>query len=913
MMNVYKLPSLFSSALHILFIVLFCGFVAGCGGGQPLAQLTSITIATTQPAIPVNGVATFTVTALDQNGHPITNVGYTFLSSAPTVATANPENLPDSGAVTGILPGTTQVTATTLGVTSNAVTIAVTPGFLPTGNLGAARGDATATVLNNGKVLIAGGSANGTALADAELYDPATGTFTATGSLIHARNLHFAALLSNGNALIAGGFDGTNYLSSAEIYNPTTGTFAATGNMITARRLPATGVLPNGKVLIAGGDGPNGALAAAELYNPVDGTFTSTGSLTTARRLTTATVTQAGVVIAGGFGTNANLSSIEIYLADHGRFLSIGNLQVARNYHTATLLSNGNVLIAGGEAPDNTNTSMALASAEIFNPLNFTSTLLTGNLNTARLGATATLQSNGTVLIAGGDTTNSAGRVPVGSAEIFDPVAGTFSTTGPLETARAGQTATLLPNGNTLIAGGADATGATLSAEIYEPGSFNNPSLTKLEIFPLPVTFPLQSLVSPSAHARLAAGGDNGSLTTGPVAWSSSDTTMVQIGNDATNPGVAAPVTSPATMQTVSITGTIGSLSATTTLAVRPTGFLAVGGMSTARQIHTATALLNGLVLVVEGDGAALGTPAPAELFFPDIDAFQPTGTPLTRRVDHTATLLQSGLVLITGGDVVNSSNQLEPLASAELFDPNTRLFTATGGMNQARYSHTATLLNNGLVLISGGMTSDSNFLSSAELYNPVTGQFTAATNLNIARGQHTATRLSDGTVLIAGGQGAGGIFVAPAEIYDPATGAFTETGNVTTPRVAHSASLLPNGSVLLAGGVNSSTFGTTSAEIFNPVNRTFAATGSLALGRDRHTATLLGTGLVLIAGGISAPSGATTATAELYNPATGTFSAAPAMNAARESHAATLLDDGTVLLTGGANGQTVIASAEIY
>lgn len=153
----HKLPSLFSSALHVLSVVLFCGFVTGCGGGQPLAQLTSITIATTEPSIPVNGVATFTVTALDQHGSPITDIGYTFLSSAPTVATANPTTVSDSGAVTGILPGTTQVTATTLGVTSNAVTITVTPGFLPTGNLGAARGDATATVLNNGKVLIAGG------------------------------------------------------------------------------------------------------------------------------------------------------------------------------------------------------------------------------------------------------------------------------------------------------------------------------------------------------------------------------------------------------------------------------------------------------------------------------------------------------------------------------------------------------------------------------------------------------------------------------------------------------------------------------------------------------------------------------------------------------------------------------------
>jgi galactose oxidase-like protein/Kelch motif protein len=896
---------------QIALILACCAGLAACGGSST-PVVTAIAIATAQPSIPVSGVASFTATATDKNGRTIPGVTFSFVSSVPTVAGVTAPSTAGAS-VNGLLPGTTQISASSGGVTSNVVTVTVTPGFLSTGSLAAARSNATATVLNNGKVLIAGGTANNTSLSEAELFDPSTNTFTATGSLVHARNSHFAVLLANGNVLVGGGFDGANFLSSAEIYNPSTGTFTATGNLVTARRLAAVGVLENGKVLIAGGEGANGFLAAAELYNPVDGTFTSTGSLGTARSLTTATVAPSGVVIAGGLGASADLSSVEIYLPQYGRFILAGGLQVPRSYHTATLLSDGNILIAGGVTPDDTNTSVALASAEIFNPFTFTSTLLGANLNTARLGATATLQSNGTVLIAGGDTTNSTGRVAVNSAEIFDPVASQFSATGPLETARAGQTATLLPNGNTLIVGGADASGSTMSAEIYEPGSFNNPSLTKLGVFPLPVTFPLIPSISPNAHTRFAAGADAGSLATGPVAWSSSDATMVQIGNDATNPGIAAPVTSPTTTQTVTISGAIGNLSATSTLTVRPAGFLSVGSMSTAREFHTATALLNGFVLVVEGDGGALGTPAPAELYFPVIDAFRPTGTPVTRRLNHTATLLQNGQVLITGGVLVSNSNQLIPLASAELYDPNTGLFTATGSMAQARYDHAAMLLNNGMVLISGGMTSDSDFLSSAELYNPATGAFTTANSLNVARGQHTATRLADGTVLIAGGQGAGGAFVGPGEIYDPATGEFTKTGNVITPRTAHTATLLSNGSVLLAGGVEFTKFGSTSAEIFNPVSRTFAATGSLITGRDYHAATLLGTGMVLITGGIIGQTATITASAELFNPASGTFSATAPMNSARAQHTAALLDDGTVLITGGVNGQTVIASAEIY
>jgi large repetitive protein len=909
----FKPTSLVLATLQIAATLVCCGLLAACGGGSSPAVVTAITIATAQTSVPVSGVASFTATATDQHGQPLTGIAFTFASTAINVAAVTSSGA--IGSVTGMLPGTALITASSGGVISNGVTLTVTPGFLPTGSLAMPRGNATATVLNNGKVLIVGGSANNTSLTDAELYDPATGAFTATGSLIHARNLHFAVLLSNGTVLVGGGFDGTTYLSSAEIYNPTTGTFAATGNLVTARRLPAVAVLQSGKVFIAGGDGPNGALAAAELYNPVDGTFTPTGSLNTARRLTAATVLGTGdVLITGGFGTNSNLSSVETYIVAKGQFFLTGNLQVARNYHTATLLSNGNILIAGGEAPDNSNTSMALANAELFNPFALSPVPAIGNLNTARLGATATLQTNGTVLIAGGDTTNSTGRVPTSSAEIFDPVAGTFSTTGPLDVARGGQTATLLPNGNTLMVGGFNTSGTSQSAEIFEPGSFDPPGgITQILVRGVSVPSGVQATVAPNAHIHFAAVGAVGNVIQqlGPVSWSSSDDTTAQIGNDATNPGMAAPVASPAAAQTVTITGTVGTFSATASLVVRSAGFVSVGNMATDRALHTATELLDGTVLVVE-DANGAGAPAPAEKYIPIIGAFEATGAPLVKRLGHTATLLQNGTVLVSGGFAVNSPSVL-PLASAELYSPFTGQFTATGSMNQARYDHTATLLNNGMVLISGGMTSDSNFLSSAELYDPATGAFTAANGLNIARGNHTATRLSDGTVLIAGGQGTGGVFIAPGEIYNPVTGEFTETGSVNTPRIAHTATLLPNGAVLLAGGEEASKFGSTSAEIFSPASATFATTGNLVTGRESHTATLLETGLVLITGGFAATSGTITASAELFNPATGTFSATPSMNSVRAEHTATLLDDGSVLLTGGVNGVTDLSSAELY
>jgi Galactose oxidase, central domain len=600
---------------------------------------------------------------------------------------------------------------------------------------------------------------------------------------------------------------------------------------------------------------------------------------------------------------------VELYYPAAGRFLEFGNLQVARDYHTATTLPNGTVLIAGGEAPDGNGGYTALASAELFNPLSLTS-VLTGNLNAARLGAVSTLLGNGTVLISGGESTGDSGRVPLASAEIFDPAAGTFTTTGPLEVARASQTATLLPNGSTLIVGGfssSSAAGSNNSAEIYEPATLTPAGVSQMLVHAL--TYPLGSplAISPSSFLNFLAVQDlGGKIAFGPVNWSSSDATVVPITNDSTNPGVAVALSSPTAAQNITITATIGSLSATGTLTLNPPAFVPAGNMTETRYLHTSTRLLSGDVLLVNGDSSG-GAARPAEIYSAALGSFQATGTPSIQRTFFTATLLPNGKVLIAGGTPANVTG----LASAELYDPDTSSFAPTGSMSQGRYSHTATLLQNGKVLIAGGQTSDSDFLSSAEIYDPASGTFSPASSLNIARGEASATRLADGRVLIAGGQTTGGSFVAAAEIFDPAAGTFTKTGNLGTPRVAHAATLLSNGSVLIAGGDADQTYASTSAEIFSPVNGTFAPTGDLIVGRSYFSDTLLINGKVLIAGGI-ALNGATSE-AELYDPSTGTFAATTSLTSLRTQHAATRLENGAVLITGGTNSKTAVSSAEIY
>ena len=277
------------------------------------------------------------------------------------------------------------------------------------------------------------------------------------------------------------------------------------------------------------------------------------------------------------------------------------------------------------------------------------------------------------------------------------------------------------------------------------------------------------------------------------------------------------------------------------------------------RALHTATLLEDGRVLVVGGEYGGTHVLAEAEIYDPKKGRFAPAGRMTTPRQAHTATLLADGRVLFTGGFGGGEPGQY--LATAELYDPVTRRFAATGPLGQRRQLHTATLLPDGRVLIAGGFgppegSTNALPLTAAELYDPAAGRFIPTGGLGIARLLHQATRLDRGQVLVTGGAGAGFGALAEAELYDPAAGIFRAVGAMGTRRQSHSATLLPGGQVLVAGGaaqLAAPASAINTAEWYDPRSERFSPAGTLQFPRTRHTGTRLGTGAVVLIGGHSA------------------------------------------------------------
>ena len=513
----------------------------------------------------------------------------------------------------------------------------IAPGGHPS-NMFTRRMEHTATLLNNGLVLVAGGRVAtvdgiiGDATATAEVYNPANGTWANTGSMARARLNHTATLLPNGKVLVVGGFNGSdNQLTAAEVYNPDTGTWSSAGNTRLSReRHTATLLQQNGGgvslVLVAGGRTgiSTASLREAELYNPNTNAWVDTGSMASAREKHTATLLPDGrVLVTGGLagidGTGTTLASAEIYNPGNGQWAGTGSMPGERQRHSATLVISDKaantykVLVLGGCNGAKAATAPcthALDTSAVYDvagggwtagptlpEVTYSArgcTLPCGSNNPpppptgARYDHTATLLPSGLVLMALGrdglDDNNPPANPPantwqpaslaVNSAAIFDPTAGpTGSWTGWVEddlvndgattSARYAHTATLLPSGLVMIAGG------------FNKGGYGNP-------------VPGSDALHPNTNLYDPSEG-------------------------------------------------IFANSAST---------LPVSG----RRDHTATLLPNGKVLVAGGSSSDTNALNSAAVYDPNTDAWTPTGNLNTARFGHSATLMPTGKVLVVGG-----------------------------------------------------------------------------------------------------------------------------------------------------------------------------------------------------------------------------------------------------------------------
>lgn len=331
----------------------------------------------------------------------------------------------------------------------------------------AARTAHTATLLPTHEVLVAGGATGDPVrLSSAELYDPASGTWSETGPMSIGRLRHTATLLTSGKVLVVGGLDRFDPwgiygmpLAQAEVYDLTSDTWSPAGSLARARAGHTATLLRSGEVLVVGGDS-GAALRAPELYDPVRQMSVPAGSIAAGRGHSATLLASGNVLICGGF---SDPSSCQLFDAQSRTWRRTGSLLSVRVDHTATLLDDERVLVVGGNPGNNG----GLASAELYDPATETWTPA-APLATPRFGHTATKLPSGEVLVAGGFNGLAGGELS--SVEIFDPKRGTWSTGSPMLTRRRGHTATLLAAGGVLVSGGQTRDGVALSkTEEFDP------------------------------------------------------------------------------------------------------------------------------------------------------------------------------------------------------------------------------------------------------------------------------------------------------------------------------------------------------------------------------------------------------------------------------------------------------------
>ncbi|MFI5362637.1 MAG: kelch repeat-containing protein [Elusimicrobiota bacterium] len=824
-----------------------------------------------------------------------------------------------------------------------------------------ARSSATITVLPTGNVLVTGGWDDGVidhqpagARSDAEIYNPAANTWTVIGGMSKGRFNHTATLLNNGKVLVCGGQLGVSLVpaatvtASCDLFTPSgaSGAFTPTTSLAQARALHTATLLNDGTVWIVGGWNPNPTisggpfLVTGERFNPTTNLFQQTVPLAAARAYHTATLTGDNkVFVAGGYNamslldpnglpTNGNLSSTEIFDpigGGAGTDVAGPPMQALMQSHSATLLPNGWVSIYGG---------LGMIPSTLFGnlPTTFDGSAVVGAGPTASYDPSASPPRNPiylgtpvTGMIMDGvinfynvtlSTNGVTYNVPFAQASLNGVTVGCDlnATCGYITSDLTFTTITGIPNGIPIGGAGfafpvSPATYAivVVGHMVFSDHEYYVPSLNETSFYPPESAKP--------ARPEYQRFGSSAVLTPTGVEW--------DIGGELWNgasfvPGNCGPYP-------LFCPGSGARADNVNYWTVAQTN-AGANADPLIHAYHTANLLPNGTIVVAGGtNGTSVITSA--EIFNPATQSFTPTASPMTvPREQHTATLMPNGRVLIAGGlTTASSSTTNVPVNSAEIYYPDSGFFLPAAPMISSHSQHIALELPNGNIFVAGGFSGFSGgaltVTNIAEIYQSTTNTWIPAASMpNAPNGQPgraiaAAVELRDGTIFVCGGTNSGGD-LGDSLIYNPATNVWTTLPLDPLPAgtvlQGHTATLLRDGRVLIAGGDNG--FGQTlTTFIYNPsapAGQRWSYGNYVGTpGRYGHSATLLPNGTVMISGGIALNlTGNPVANAlpyeqSFYPDFDGWGSSTTFSLGARSFHTATLALDGNVYFIGGTNG----------
>lgn len=632
----------------------------------------------------------------------------------------------------------------------------------------------TATLLTDGRVLIAGGDVGGIPDATVEIYDPVVGTTKVIEGMGEARSGHSATMLMDGRVLIAGGEDVSADLVSTETFDPATETFSAGPPLSVTRAGHTATRLDDGRVLLAGGGDQS-----ADVYDPVADTVTATGTMPTGFFLSAAALLEDGRVLLLGVGGTGSVSTLFDASADSGAgafsSLAAGPQSFEAGGSSLTRLRDGRLLALGGcPCASVGGPFFTSENAEIYDPGTQTWSQ-TGDQARARTGHTATLLPSGNVLVTGGNDSNDPNEEQ--SSEIYDVALGQFTSLTNMTARHRNHTATLLASGEVLIFGGTEA-----AFELYAGGvrgAFANTTDTNVGRLHQTMTLLTtgEVLVTGNGLIAFTTPSDTAELFD-PASNTYSDTGVL----NASRTHHAAVLLHDGDVLVTG--GQDGGALSSAELYNRTAGtFTAIASMQQARSDHAMVTLPGGDVLVVGGAGDT------AERYAASTSTFSATAMTMTRaRARPAAALLPNGKVLIVSD------------TTAELYDPATDSFAAIQGPGASYTSPHIVVLQTGRALLTGSYT------QAAELFDVDTQSFSFTGPDAVGRAETQLVLLPNGLAMELGGENLATerTVYGTTSLFHPlggeGQGVFDDAATMLT-RTTFGAVVLADGDVLVTGG----------------------------------------------------------------------------------------------------------------